>query len=108
MPLIFIRKSLAFEEQAHVEIKFIAWTIILIEIPGDGRIIDPLGKKNIDGFILAVEPMTGAVFRVPKNRTVKQPDRPVRQPVLILIREDERHFPVIAQVADAEGRSMHL
>ena len=108
MPLILVRKSLALEEQAHIEIKFITGTIVLVQVPGDGRIIDPFGEQNIDGFILPVETMTGTVFRVAENRTVEQSDRPVRQSVLILIREDEGHFPVVAKVADAESRCMHL
>ena len=108
MPLILVRKSLALEEQAHIEIKFITRSVVLIEVPGDGRIIDPLGEQDINFFILLIETMTGAVFRIAENGTVQQSDRPIRKIIFVIIRENERHFPVVAQVANTEGRSMHL
>jgi hypothetical protein len=45
--LILIIKTLSLKQQAHIKVKLVAWAIVIIQIPGNGRIIYFFNKINI-------------------------------------------------------------
>ena len=108
MRLVVVCKSTPLEKQAHIEIKFIPRTVVLVEVPGDGGIVDPLCEEDIDLLVFFVETVTGAVLRIAELRCIQQSNGPVSETVPVFICKDERDLPVVTQVSDPESGSMHF